>query len=173
MPYKIDSYNSPNDETTVELDPKNNGRIVSNAFLAEGFLNFFTLPLITHPRKTLSLLLLNPAHVNPATIFWARSLGTLFVTALTAALWTGVPNTRAAVESRRTVYITLGLGELGLIPILIAEVRKNGGHDAALSVKTALVAIASLAPILLWRVYVLYVKPEMIGRYREVQKKAD
>jgi hypothetical protein len=67
----------------------------------------------------------------------------------------------------------LGLGELGLIPILIAEVRKNGGHDAALSAKTALVAIASLAPLLLWRVYVLYVKPEMIGRYREVREKAN
>lgn len=89
---------------------------------------------------------------------------------LTPGLLYGYQNTRRGIDSRRQVYIALGLGECILIPLLVAEASKGGGRDAALSVSAALGAILLLAPPLIWRVYVLFIKPEMVGRYTELKR---
>jgi len=47
---------------------------------------------------------------------------------------------------------------------------KGGGGDAALTVRGCAVAMASLLPLLVWRGYVLFVRPELMGRYREVKR---
>ncbi|KAF1840708.1 uncharacterized protein K460DRAFT_420590 [Cucurbitaria berberidis CBS 394.84] len=50
---------------------------------------------------------------------------------------------------------------------------KNGGRDAALSKNVAMGSIACLVPPLMWRLYVLLVKPELLGRYNEEKSGAD
>jgi hypothetical protein len=61
----------------------------------------------------------------------------------------------------------LGLGEALLIPLLVGEMVKDGGVDAAVSKKMAGASIAMLLPPLLWRIYVLVVRPDLLGRYTE------
>ena len=67
------------------------------------------------------------------------------------------------------MYITLGGAEVVLIPMLMNEVMKGGERNAILGYWTALMGVLSVTPPLLWRIWVLFVKPEMLGRYREVK----
>ena len=89
---------------------------------------------------------------------------------LTPGLLAGYTNTRNGIESRRIVYLMLGLGEVLLIPILTFEAMKAGNRDAAISVKVAVGSIMSLLPPLLWRLYVLFVRPDLLGRYRDIKE---
>lgn len=164
MSFKPASANVP-----VELDPQCDGEYVRKAFLIEGCLNFGTLPLITHPRVILSYLLNHPHHINAATVFFARLFGIIVVAALSPGLFVGARSTRNAIESRSIVYIILGGAELLLIPMLAAEALKSGGQDAVLGVKTAVTALCAIAPPLIWRIIVLFVRPDLLGRYREVK----
>ncbi|KAH6906608.1 hypothetical protein BKA70DRAFT_1386270 [Coprinopsis sp. MPI-PUGE-AT-0042] len=161
MPSKSPASNPP-----IQPSPSHTGSVIRKAFLAEACLNLFTLPLITNPRWTLGLLLKHPSHINPASILFARLFGGIIVGGLTSALLAGYSNTRNGIESRRVVYLILGVGEAALIPMLALEAMKDG-RDAALSVKVAFISIACLVPGLLWRLYVLGVKPELLGRYTE------
>ena len=54
-----------------------------------------------------------------------------------------------------------------LIPVLLLEAMKGGSRDAALSVKVAMGSILCLAPPLVWRLYVLVARPDLLGRYTE------
>ncbi|PVH92611.1 hypothetical protein DM02DRAFT_733593 [Periconia macrospinosa] len=131
------------------------------SFLLEGIANLFTLPLITNTASTLSLLLRNPAHINPATILFARLFGGVVIGGLSTALFVGATNTSTGIGSRKVTYLMLGVGEAVLIPILAAEAAKGSRADAAITVKTALSSIAMLIPVLLWRFYVVFVRPDL------------
>jgi hypothetical protein len=157
---------SPASNPPIHPSPSHTGSAIRKAFLAEAIANLFTIPLITHTRWTLGLLLKHPSHINPASILFARLFGGIIVGGLTSALLAGYSNTRNGIESRRVVYLMLGMGEALLIPMLVAEALKDG-RDAALSVKVAVASIACLVPPLIWRLYVLCVKPELLGRYTE------
>lgn len=85
---------------------------------------------------------------------------------LTSALLAGYSNTRNGIESRRVVYLMLGVGEALLIPVLVNEMLKDG-RDAAITKKVAGSVIGMLLPPLLWRLYVLVVRPDLLGRYTE------
>ncbi|WVR04201.1 hypothetical protein IAU60_001201 [Kwoniella sp. DSM 27419] len=142
---------------------------VRKAFLLEAIANLCSFPLVTNTRTVLSLLLLNPAHINPSTILFARLFGGIVIGGLTPPLLAGATNTKNGIESRRVVYLLLGVGELLLIPLLLLEGSKQG-HAAALSPRAAYGAIMLLAPPLLWRLYILFVRPDMLGRYTEPKR---
>lgn len=61
----------------------------------------------------------------------------------------------------------LGIGEGSLMPIIAIEALKGGRGDAAVSVKVAVGCMACLALPLVWRVYVLVFRPDLLGRYEE------
>jgi hypothetical protein len=63
--------------------------------------------------------------------------------------------------------LLLGLGEALLIPIIVLDLLKGGGPCAALSKKVAAASVACLVPPLLWRLYVLLARPDLLGRYTE------
>lgn len=86
---------------------------------------------------------------------------------LTSALLAGYTNTRNGIESRRPTYLLLGMGEACLIPLLVNEMLKDGGRNAAISKKVAGVSIGMLLPPLLWRLHVLVLRPDLLGRYTE------
>ncbi|KAF1936557.1 hypothetical protein EJ02DRAFT_358837 [Clathrospora elynae] len=159
---------SPAANPTIKPDPNQDGSIIRKAFVAEALANLFTIPLITHTRSTLPLLLNNPSRdINPSSIFFARLFGGLIVGGLTSALLAGATNTRNGIESRRPTYLLLGMGEVLLIPLLVLELLEDGGVGAALSIKAAVAGIACLVPPLVWRLYVLCLKPDLLGKYTE------
>lgn len=158
---------SPASNPQITPDPKYTGSTIRKAFVLEALANLFTIPLITNTRFILSYLVLYPSHINPSSILFARLFGGLVVAGLTPALLAGATNTRNGIESRRPTYMLLGLGEACLLPILAVEASKGGSADAALSVKVAVVSMGMLLPPLLWRIFVLCVRPDMLGRYTE------
>ncbi|KAL1612238.1 hypothetical protein SLS60_000462 [Paraconiothyrium brasiliense] len=163
----MSSSKSPASNPVIIPDPNQNGSTIRKAFVLEAIANLFTIPLITNTRFILSILLLRPYDINPASILFARLFGGIVVGGLTSALLAGATNTRNGIESRRPTYLLLGVGEAVLIPILALEAAK-GGRDAALSMKVALGSIGLLLPPLMWRCYVLFVRPDLLGRYSEV-----
>lgn len=167
------SYKSASADVPIELDPQNDGEYVRKAFLIEGYLNLATIPLITHPRFILPYLLNRPYEINESTVFFARLFGVIVVAALSPGLFAGARNTRNAIESRSIVYIILGGAELLLIPMLLIEALKGGSRDAVLGYRTAVMGVLSIAPPLLWRAYVLFVRPDLLGRYREIKGEAN
>lgn len=153
----------------VELDPSAPGTAVRRAFALEALLNLFTLPLLFSPKSVLSHMVNDPAAITPVAELLGQVFGGLVVGALTPALLLGLPNTRAAIESRRTVYYLLACGELALIPLL-AWHAAYGWEKGALSQGACLASIGFLIPPVLWRGFVLFVRPDMFGRYRDVKK---
>lgn len=163
----MSSFKSPASNPRIIPDPNQDGSTIRKAFFLEAMANLFTIPLITNTRFVLSFLLLHPSDINPTSVLFARLFGGIIVGGLTSALLAGATNTRNGIESRRPTYLLLGLGEALLIPILAIEAAK-GGKDAALSTKAAVLSIGLLAPPLLWRLYVLFIRPDLLGRYRDV-----
>lgn len=153
----------------VELDPSAPGTVVRRAFALEALLNLFTLPLLFYPKSILSHVVDDPATITPITELLAQVFAVLVVGALTPALLLGFPNTRQAIESRRAVYYVLGYGEFALI-LLLAWHALSGWEKRGLSQWACWGAIVFLIPPVLWRVFVLFFKPDMIGRYREYQR---
>lgn len=74
------------------------------------------------------------------------------------------------IECRKVVYLVLGGGEVAIIPLFVNEAL-NGGRG--FSAKACWMSVGSLLPPLGWRLYALFVRPEMFGRYREVGRKAE
>ncbi|ORY24887.1 hypothetical protein BCR39DRAFT_545725 [Naematelia encephala] len=163
------SYKDPSSNPSIELDPLHNGATVRRAFLLEAILNLCSFPLLTHPHIVLPYILKHPDQLNTSTLLFARLFGGLIIGGLTPALLAGYPNTRNAIESRKTVYILLGLGEVVLIPLLLLEGLKSGKQQA-LTLRATMGAVACLAPPLLWRIYVLFWNKGLLGRYREVKQ---
>lgn len=158
---------SPADRVPIVPSRTHNGSTIRKAFITESLFNLCTLPLLTHTRSILNLLLARPSDINPSTILFARLCAGLIIGALTPALWLGAANTRMGIESRRPVYMVLGGGEVCLIPVLIREALKHGDRTAALSEHGAWACVAMLAPPLMWRVYSLFINPDVFGRYDE------
>lgn len=159
---------APDANPYIIPDPAANGATIRKAFVLEAIANLFSLPIITNTRSVLSTILAHPSRdINPASILLARMLGGIVVGGLTSALLVGATNTRNGIESRRPVYLLLGLGEVALIPLLILDLLEGSGEGAALSQKAAAASVAFLVPPLLWRAYVLFVRPDMFGRYKE------
>ncbi|KAH7414221.1 hypothetical protein DE146DRAFT_750382 [Phaeosphaeria sp. MPI-PUGE-AT-0046c] len=161
---------SPAANPPISPAPSASGSIIRKAFLLEALANLFTIPLITNTRWVLSFLLLHPSDINPSSILFARLFGGIVVGGLTSALLAGATNTRNGIESRRPTYLMLGIGEACLLPILAIEAAKKGSADAALSANVAGVCMGMLAPPLLWRLYVLGIRPDFLGRYTETSE---
>jgi hypothetical protein len=139
--------------------------IIQKAFLIESLFNFLSFPLITNTSLVLSYILKNPSQINPSTILFTRLFGGLIVGVLTPLLIFGL----RTPETRKIVYISLGLGEGLLIPLLLGEAFKDGGVTGlgkALTKGVALGAVGMLAPPCLWRVYCLGLRPEL---FRDVK----
>lgn len=150
----------------ITVDPAFPGTSLKRLFLLEGTLNLCgAVPMLFYPGTALSYLSssLTP---NPTAENLIQLLGALTV-GITPQLFLALPDSKQAIESRRTVYITLGAGEVMMVPLLLWMAWKGENGGMGLSPKSCLMAALNLATPLAWRAYVLYIRPEMLGRYRE------
>ena len=91
-------------------------------------------------------------------------LGALFL-GLTPQLFLAILNTRGAIESRPMVYYTLGAGDLVIVPLFMWQAWGAEG-GSGITRKALGFAMGTLMSPLLFRAYVLFVKPSLLGRYR-------
>ena len=142
--------------------------IIQIAFLLESALNVPGIIALTfYPVQTLSFLAVSPPFtpsLTPIGELFARFCGLLFA-GLTPQLLLAVPNTPSRVEKRKLVYVTLGAGEVFLIPLFIWEAYRASdveklARGGGFSRIAALVFAGNLMMLLLWRVWVWEFRPE-------------
>lgn len=160
-------YTAPSLSASVELDPSAPGIIVQRAMALEALLNLGTLPLLLYPKEMLSYVVSRPAEITNTAAVMAQLFSALVIGALTPLLLLGVPNTRSAIESRRTIYYALGAGEGILIPFFLFQAFSG---SAGLTSRACIGVVSCLVPPVSWRAYVFLQRPEWFGRYRDVKK---
>lgn len=155
--------------------------IIQTAFALEALLNLpAILALLFFPTQTLTPILATPLpslELNATTTLLARSLGAVIL-ALTPQLLLGYPNTKDCAAKRKIAYITLGVGEAALVPLLLWEAFRASDKSKAVGVwagglgrRACLVAAGNLVPLLVWRAYVFWVRPEWFGDMEDVREK--
>ncbi|MCJ1392170.1 hypothetical protein MMC18_005037 [Xylographa bjoerkii] len=148
----------------IALDPSAPGTIMRSALLIEALSNILgAIPMIFLTRPLLSLI--SPSTPSPLAVSLTQWLGGL-ICGLAAPLLLAYPNTKRAMESRTTVYWTLGAGEGALVPLMLWQYMKEG-QESGLPGGFLLGAAGVLAATAVWRLWVMLVRPEWIGRYRE------
>jgi hypothetical protein len=155
----------------VEIDPSAPGTFARYAYPIEGSLNIFgATAMLLYPSSLLSCLVASPSYNTPAAGALLQWIGALTV-GLTPQLFLAWPNTRGALESRRMVYYTLGAGEVALVGLFLWQGFKDGRVEMGLSNKGLMVCAGNLIGPLIMRAYVLFWRPELLGRYREADGK--
>jgi hypothetical protein len=175
------AYHTPTLESvSVTLAPQSagsSGKIIRYALIFETLANLFGIgfflyfaerapAFITAPRPANAMVARLMAHANkplPVSTFTVEML-VGFILTMTVPLVLCLPNTKRAVESRPTVYATLLAGEVVLIVqcALEATTARNGLHPAR-----CWQVIANLAPFAVWRIWMLWGRPEWFGSYKE------
>jgi len=130
----------------------------------------FATTSLLYPETSLLSMVRSPLFITPTTTFLLQTTSVLLY-ALTTPMVYCIQNTRLAVESRRIVYLTLGAGEVFLIPLLLwkAITREETGLEKGSLVSSAM----TLVPILAWRTFTLWKKPEWFGvvEYEKTEEK--
>lgn len=175
MPYTLQpgGYIDPTSNSSagdVEVDPSAPGNVMRYALGFETMANAFGGTwMVFFPQSFLGMLVNSSSDITPAAVTWTQVTGAL-VYALATPLVLGIPNTRRGIESRAPTYYTLAAGEVGVVAVALYKAFAFG--DASGWSRNALLAASAvLAPTLAWRFYVLFGKPEWIGRYREISRK--
>jgi hypothetical protein len=95
--------------------------------------------------------------------------GTL-VYALTTPLLLAIPDGPHAAYTRRVTYYTLGAGEVFMISLFL-EKMLGKVNDSGFSDRLMFGAVASLAPICVWRAWCLWGNPSLLSTNEEEGKK--
>lgn len=151
--------------STVEMDPTTPGTFIRYAMAIEGALNILgALPMLLIPATLLHHITTSPLEVIDTSVALLQWIGALIL-GITPQLFLAIPNTRTAIESRRMVYLTLGAGELSLPAVFMLQAY--GSNAGVRITRNALVlATGILVPLVLFRSYVLFAKPSLLGRYK-------
>ncbi|KAH0386761.1 hypothetical protein E4T50_13543 [Aureobasidium sp. EXF-12298] len=175
MPYTLQpgGYIDPTSNSgsgDIEVDPNAPGGVMRFALGFETMANVIGGTwMVFFPRSFLSMLVNSPSDMTPIAVTWTQVTGAL-VYALATPLVLAIPNTRRGIESRVPTYYTLSAGEVGVTAVTLYKAFVHG-DDSGWSRNALLGASSVLLPALAWRFYVLFGKPEWIGRYREVSRK--
>ena len=148
----------------ARLDPSHPGTVIRYAFAIEAIANIIGgTCMLLYPASLLSLAVANPVlDVNRTSTALLQWLGCL-VFGLTPQLVLGLANTRSAIESRPMVYLTLLAGEGFLIPMFFWQAVSAG--SSGITPRALMVCTSTLVGPVLWRLWVLLVRPEWLGRW--------
>ncbi|KAF2654370.1 hypothetical protein K491DRAFT_693899 [Lophiostoma macrostomum CBS 122681] len=165
------AYPHPNNPTHTLLDPTASGTVLQYALAIESTLNLiFATYILLLPTSFLSFL--TPSTSTPITPL-STTLAQLFalmIYTLTIPMLLAIPNTRRGIELRAPVYTYLGLSEVMLIGLFVYLGLGVGAEASGISGKAVVAVVGNLVPPCLFRWYVLGVRPEWMGRYRDVGK---
>lgn len=171
----------------IQVDPHASGSLIRRLMFLEGTFNILgAIPLLFFPTHLLqNYFCASPSDGTASAATLLQWIGALFI-GMTPQLFLALPNSKQAIESRRTVYWTLGAGEATLVPLLLWQAAKSAAASGEVlekvgakvglggqgfSTKVLLGAAVMLGTPLLGRAYVLFWRPELFGRYKEVGKR--
>ena len=131
------------------------------------FPGYILSALTTTPSSIGSLL--NPPSAPPAAMYLFQWLAAITY-GLTPPLLVALPGQRGAKDKRWTAYITLCAIDSVLIPVMLWQALMLESDDGGLTRQALLGCAGGLMPFLVWRVWVLALKPEMLGKSGEGAK---
>ncbi|CAF9905096.1 MAG: hypothetical protein HETSPECPRED_004871 [Heterodermia speciosa] len=117
--------------------------------------------LTTTPSSIESLL--NPSSVSPTGIHLLQWLAAVTY-GLTPPLLLALPAHRGARDKRWTAYITLGAIDAVLIPTMLWQALMAESDDGGLTRRALLGCACGLMPFWVWKVWVLGLRPELLGK---------
>jgi len=149
-------------------------RIIRTAFGLEAAANIFgAIPMFLFPTSILSMANAHPTSPSPISASMLQWLAALIL-GLTPQLILGMRRTPQAILSRRMVYITLLAGEGALVAVMGVQ-GLFGGQITGLKKETLQLCAGTLILTAVWRVLVLWIKPEWLGEeeaYEGVEEQA-
>ncbi|KAM5353119.1 hypothetical protein ACJ41O_000255 [Fusarium nematophilum] len=153
---------------SVEIDPSAPGTIVRIAFAAESVVNFFILgfPMIFNAKKSLESMFLSDgqsATPQAASVFQLFGLNLL---AMTAPMVLALPNKPGAIELRRLSYQMIATFEAAAVPLTIWQAWVGEEGSGFNPDKLTWGFVVPMGVLGAFRAFVLYVKPEWMGKYR-------
>ena len=159
----------------MSTSPHGSGNIYSTAALTESVFNILGGSImILFPTYCLSWMS-NTTPPSTAAVSMTQWLGALTL-GLTPELLLSRRTTRAAFESRPMVYVTLLAGEGFLVPLMLWQaVGNDGGGNGSSSASGfttmgLITASGVLASTAVWRLLVLFGRPDWFGGYVEEMK---
>lgn len=154
----------------ITIDPSAQGHQIRLALVVESALNiFFSLYILLYPSHALYHLSYSPRYVNPLSSSLLHILA-IMVWTITVPLLLAIPNTRQGIESRVPAYLTLGTSEVFLLGMLGWLGFVKGEGETGVSDRAVAILASNITGALAWRVFVLWVKPEWVGRYKDEGK---
>ncbi|MCJ1294291.1 hypothetical protein MMC34_005849 [Xylographa carneopallida] len=167
MAWSSSKYVSPSlASIPVQIDPSAAGTTIRWALAAEAGINALTSAfMIFKPSTLLQMISVSSSSPDPVAAAMLQWLGGLTL-ALIAPLLLAFPNTKSGIESRPVVYATLLSMEVALLPLITWQAMT--GHT--LSSKSLVNVAATFIGPILWRLWILWYRPELMGRYTEDKK---
>ena len=99
---------------------------------------------------------------SPASIQLLQYLAAI-VYGLTPQLLLALPNQKGARDKRWTAYMTLGAGEGALIAVMLWQALRGEEVEGGLTRRALGGCVGALMPFMVWRGWVLGVRPEVLG----------
>ncbi|KAJ2996086.1 hypothetical protein NUW58_g1081 [Xylaria curta] len=164
----INKRTETSSKALVEIDPSAPGTIVRIALAAESVINLFlAAPMIFNAKGAFEGLYLSDgksAAPHAASIFQLFGLN---IVAMTVAMVLALPNKPGAIELRQTSYQMIGAFEALALPITFWQAWVAGEEGSGLNPNKLIWGFALPMGVLLgFRTWVLFVKPEWMGKYR-------
>ncbi|KAJ3549936.1 hypothetical protein NM208_g237 [Fusarium decemcellulare] len=164
----IDRRTGTDVKAPMEIDPSAPGSIVRIILAAESALNIFmAIPIIFNAKEALGRMYLSDgksAAPHAASVF---QLFGLSLVAMTVPMVLAIPNKTGAVERRRTTYQMLASFEAFAVPLSFWQAWVAGEADSGLDPSKVIWGFGLPIGLALgFRAWVLFVKPEWMGKYR-------
>ncbi|MCJ1385688.1 hypothetical protein MMC17_008811 [Xylographa soralifera] len=154
--------------TSVQIDPSAPGTTIGWALVVEAGISVFTGAfMVVKPFTLLQMISASSSPPDPLAAAMLQWLGGLTL-ALITPLLLAVPNTKSGIESRPVVYSTMLSMEVALLPLIAWQAMIGN----TLSPKALANVAGGLMGPILWRIWVLKYRPELMGRYTEDKKGA-
>lgn len=159
----------------IEIDHNAPGTITRIAMALEAVFNTaLSSQFLFYPAASIRGLLsqqtaLASTSAPPAAVSFIQWSGALTM-GFTGPMLLGCTNTRSGIEARKSVYIAFSILEGLTMPLYLWQANVLGEEGSGLVPSKLNGLTAVILPFFLWRCWVLFVKPEWFGRYREVKK---
>ncbi|MCJ1392961.1 hypothetical protein MMC18_005833 [Xylographa bjoerkii] len=152
----------------VQIDPSAPGTTIRWALIIEAGTSLLTSTfMLLKPFTLLQFISASSSPPDPLAASMLQWLGGLTL-ALATPLLLAVTNTKSGIESRPIVYSTMLSMEVALLPLLAWQAMTG----STLSPKALANVAGGLMGPILWRLWVLGYRPELMGRYSENKKDA-
>ncbi|CVL07434.1 uncharacterized protein FMAN_14358 [Fusarium mangiferae] len=155
-------------KVTMEIDPSASGTIVQVVLAAESTFNILlAIPMVFNAERSFKRMyssddLSGAPHAVPMMQLFGISLA-----AMTVPIALGIPNKAGAVETRRITYQTLASFEAMALPLLFWQACPVGEAGSGIyPTKLTWGSGLAMGVMLGFRVFVLFMKPEWMGKYK-------